>query len=40
MNDQPTEREIVIAIIGLSLCAWVVLVTLARVVWHMLEAAT
>ncbi len=37
MNDA-TERETLIALIGFSLCAWVVLVVIAWSVWQMLEA--
>ena len=32
------ERETLIAVIGYSLCAWVVLVVLAWSVWQMLDA--
>lgn len=36
-NDS-TERETLIAVIGYSLCAWVVLVVIAWSVWQMLDA--
>jgi hypothetical protein len=38
MNEEPTDRQILIATVGFSLCAWVVLVTVAWGVWQMLEA--
>lgn len=35
MND---ERETLIAVIGLSICGWVIAVVLAWSVWQMLDA--
>ena len=37
MNDA-TERETLIAVIGLSICGWIIAVVIAWSVWQMLDA--
>ena len=37
MSDA-TERETLIAVIGLSICGWIIAVVIAWSVWQMLDA--
>jgi len=36
--DGATERETIIATVGLSICAWVIVVVITWFVWQMLDA--
>lgn len=38
MSDDATERETLIAVIGLSICGWIIAVVIAWSVWQMLDA--